>query len=177
MACVQRLFILESEDDSILDPVKTLFEAGIVANCTVKLLQVWQLSVHDIVRGVSCELPVVERHWGIKSIKLMIEDHPELSEPYPIMAAEQTLKAPDGTILQTTSALPDYEQITNGCTITLEYEADEFEEVQQAKPASTVTKTPAPRAAVRTSVCPQSDLWIASAYPEPPLRCYDRTLK
>ena len=70
----QRLFLmnsLSSDDGEMLEMKKTLAEANIIDGSTVKLLQVWQLKVHDVIADPDgtnlLELSVIERHWSIES--------------------------------------------------------------------------------------------------------------
>lgn len=70
----QRLFYmnsLSSEDGEMLAIKSTLEDAGICNGSTVKLMQVWQLKVHDQIADPDgtniLELAVVERHWRIES--------------------------------------------------------------------------------------------------------------
>jgi len=143
----QRLFVVHADavDDVMLQMELVLPAAEVVNGCTVKLRQVWQLYLHDIIIDPPGDrlhtLTVVERHWSIESVMDCVADLTKI-EP-----EDQRLSVEYGhddhqekwVVLDPTKALPDYEQIDNGnCVLTLRYDSDSFEEVSVEARAAVV---------------------------------------
>ena len=139
----QRLFVVDvfASDGEMLQMTSTLPEAGVFDGTTVKLLQVWQLKVHDVVADPSAEklheLPVVERHWSIESIMVEVEN--AIGIPDLFRSAELSFH---GIVLREENTLPDYPMIVNGAVIKLTYEEDSFDERQLAAPKANMASAP-----------------------------------